>query len=71
LERLIADGCDKNDGLILRILEKIAFLKRQSTLSQSLGVRVVQMLGQLPSYVHYARGLGSLRTDFLLGRETT
>jgi hypothetical protein len=28
------------------------------------------MVGQLPSYAHYARGLGSLRTDFLLGRET-
>lgn len=69
LDRVLGEGRNEHDGLILKIREKIAFLKRQSTLSQSLGVRVLQMMGQLPRYVHYARGLGSLRTDFLLGRE--
>lgn len=69
LHRVLAEGWNEHDGLIVKIREKIAFLKRQSTLSQSLGVRVLQMMGQLPSYAHYARGLGSLRTDFLLGRE--
>ena len=69
LHRVLAEGWNEHDGLIVKIREKIAFLKRQSTLSQSLGVRVLQMMGQLPRYAHYARGLGSLRTDFLLGRE--
>ena len=69
LHRVLAEGWNEHDDLIVRIGKKIAFLKRQSTLSQSLGVRVLQMMGQLPSYVHYARGLGSLRKDFLLGRE--
>jgi hypothetical protein len=69
LERLLAEGWNKNDGLAMKICKKIAFLKRQSTLSQSLGLRAVQVLSQLPSYVRYARGLGSLRTDVLLGRE--
>lgn len=69
LDRVFAEGWNEHDALIAKIREKIAFLKRQSTLSQSLGVRVLQMAGQLPSYAHYARGLGSLRTDFLLGRE--
>jgi hypothetical protein len=69
LQRVLEEGWNEHDGLIVKIREKIAFLKRQSTLSQSLGVRVLQMVGQLPSYAHYARGLGSLRTDFLLGRE--
>lgn len=69
LHRVLTEGWNEHDGLIVKIREKIAFLKRQSTLSQSLGVRVLQMMGQLPSYLHYARGLGTLRTDFLLGRE--
>jgi len=69
LHRVLAEGWNEHDALVVKILEKIAFLKRQSTLSQSLGVRVLQMMGQLPSYAHYARGLGSLRSDFLLGRE--
>ena len=69
LHRVLAEGWNEQDRLIVQIREKIAFLKRQSTLSQSLGVRVLQMIAQLPSYVHYARGLGSLRSDFLLGRE--
>jgi glycosyltransferase involved in cell wall biosynthesis len=69
LMRVLAEGWNENDDLILKIREKIAFLKRQSTLSQSMGVRTLQMLAQLPHYAHYARGLGSLRTDFLLGRE--
>lgn len=69
LQRVRAEGWNEHDRLIVKIREKIAFLKHQSKLSQSLGVRVLQMMGQLPRYVHYARGLGSLRTDFLLGRE--
>jgi len=69
LTRVVAEGWNHNDLLIVKIREKIAFLKRQSTLSQSMGVRTLQMLAQLPRYAHYARGLGSLRTDFLLGRE--
>ena len=69
LDRVLAEGWNEHDGLIVKIREKIAFVRRQSTLSPSLGVRVLQMMGQLPSYVHYARGLGSLRKDFLLGRE--
>ncbi|HEY2470119.1 MAG TPA: glycosyltransferase family 2 protein [Terracidiphilus sp.] len=69
LHRVLAEGWNEHDDLIVKLREKIAFLKRQSTLSQSLGVRVLQMMGQLPRYAHYGRGLGSLRTDFLLGRE--
>lgn len=69
LHRVLAEGWNEHDGLVVKIREKIAFLRRQSTLSQSLGVRVLQMMGQLPRYAHYARGLGSLRKDFLLGRE--
>ena len=69
LGRALAEGWSKHDCLVERIQAKIAFLKRQSALSQSLGVRTMQMLGLLPDYLHYARGLGSLRTDLLLGRE--
>lgn len=69
LHRVLAEGWSGHDSLVTQIREKIAFLKRQSNLSPSLGVRMVQMMGQLPSYAHYARGLGSLRADFLLGRE--
>lgn len=70
LQRVLEEGWSENDVLIGRIREKIAFLKRQSTLSPSLGVRTLQMIGQLPRYMHYARGLGSMRSDLLLGRET-
>lgn len=70
LQRLQAEGWSENDVLLGKIHEKVAFLKRQSTLSPSLGVRTLQMIGQLPRYLHYARGLGSLRNDLLLGRET-
>jgi len=70
LQHVLAEGWNEHDLLIGKIREKIAFLKRQSTLSPSFGVRALQMMSQLPRYVHYARGLGSIRTDFLLGRET-
>jgi hypothetical protein len=66
---VLAEGWSEHDGLVERIREKIAFLKRQSALSERLGTRTRQMLGLLPHYLHYARGLGSLRTDLLLGRE--
>jgi glycosyltransferase involved in cell wall biosynthesis len=69
LQRVLAEGWNEQDALVIKLREKIAFLKRQSVLSPSMGVRILQMIGQLPRYVHYARGLGSLRTDFLLGRE--
>ena len=71
LGRVLAEGWDEHDALIAKIREKIAFLKTQSRLSPSLGVRTLQMVGQLPRYLHYARGLGSLRTDLLLGREAS
>lgn len=70
LQRLLAEGWSENDALLGKIREKITFLRRQSTLSPSLAVRTLQMIGQLPRYLHYARGLGSLRNDLLLGRET-
>jgi glycosyltransferase involved in cell wall biosynthesis len=70
LRRMLDEGWSENDVLIQKIREKITFLKRQSTLSRSLGVRTLQMMRQLPRYMHYARGLGSLRNDLLLGRET-
>ena len=69
LQRVLAEGWNRHDSLVIKLREKIAFLKRQSTLSPSMGVRIVQMMAQLPRYIHYARGLGSLRTDFLLERE--
>jgi glycosyltransferase involved in cell wall biosynthesis len=69
LQRTLDEGWNQNDALIRKIREKIEFLTKQANLSPSLGVRTLQMIGQLPRYVHYARGLGSLRTDFLLGRE--
>jgi glycosyltransferase involved in cell wall biosynthesis len=70
LQRVLAEGWNENDVLIGKIRGKIAFLKRQATLSPSFGVRTLQMMSQLPRYMHYARGLGSLRRDLLLGRET-
>ena len=69
LQRVLAEGWSENDMLVARIRKKIEFLKRQSGLSQKFGLRTMQMLGLLPDYMHYARGLGSLRTDLLLGRE--
>ena len=63
LNRVLAEGWSEHDGLVEKIRQKIAFLKRQSSLSQKLGVRTMQMLGLLPQYVLYARGLGSLRAD--------
>ncbi len=71
LHRVLAEGWNEHDALIGKIRKKIAFLKTQSNLSPSLGVRTLQMVGQLPGYVNYARGLGSLRTDFCLGREVS
>jgi len=70
LRHVLAEGWNEHDALIGKIRAKIAFLNRQSTLSRSLGVRTLQMMGELPHYLHYARGLGSLRSDFLLDRET-
>jgi glycosyltransferase involved in cell wall biosynthesis len=69
LDRVLAEGWNEQDTLVQKLHEKIAFLKCQSSLSQRLGVRTMQMLGLLPNYLHYARGLGSLRKDLLLGRE--
>lgn len=71
LRRVVAEGWNEHDALVMQLHEKITFLKRQSTLSPSMGVRILQMLAQLPQYLHYARGLGSLRSDFMLGRETS
>ena len=71
LDRVLAEGWNEHDALIVKIREKIEFLRMQANLSSSLGVRTLQMVGQLPRYVHYARGLGSLRTDFCLGREAS
>jgi len=68
---LLLSGWKEQDELIIRLREKIAFLRQQSMLSTSLVVRVMQMVGLLPRYIHYARGLGVLRTDLLLGRETS
>lgn len=69
LQRVIAEGWKEHDVLVIKLRGKITFLKTQSMLSPSMGVRILQMIGQLPSYVNYARGLGSLRADFLLGPE--
>jgi glycosyltransferase involved in cell wall biosynthesis len=69
LQRVMAEGWKEHDTLVIQLREKITFLRRQSMLSPSIGVRILQMIGQLPRYAHYARGLGSLRADFLLGRE--
>ena len=69
LQRVMAEGWKEHDSLAIQLREKITFLRRQSMLSPSIGVRILQMIGQLPRYAHYARGLGSLRADFLLGRE--
>ncbi|HMG87858.1 MAG TPA: glycosyltransferase [Terracidiphilus sp.] len=71
LHRVLAEGWNEHDALIEKIREKIAFLKAQSNLSPSLGVRTLQMVGQLPRYMQYARGLGSVCTDFRLGREAS
>ena len=69
LNRVLAEGWSEHDPLVEKIRQKIAFLKSQAALSQQLGVRTMQMLGLLPHYLHYARGLASVRTDLLLGRE--
>ncbi len=68
LRRLIADGRREQDEVVVKIREKIAFLRRQSTLSPSVAVRVLQMVRLLPRYLHYARGIGSLRNDLLIDR---
>jgi glycosyltransferase involved in cell wall biosynthesis len=69
LDHLIAHGWKRQDELVLKLCEKIGFLKQQSVLSTSLAIRLPQMIGLLPQYLRYARGLGSLRKDFMLGRE--
>lgn len=69
LTRVLAGGWSEHDSLVEKLREKIAFLKSQAALSPALGTRTVQMLGLLPNYLHYARGLASLRTDLMLGRE--
>ncbi|MGA8090670.1 MAG: glycosyltransferase family 2 protein [Terracidiphilus sp.] len=69
LHRVLTEGWNEHDVLIGKIREKIAFLRTQSNLSPSLGLRTIQMVGQLPGYAHYARGLGSMCADFRLGRE--
>ena len=69
LNRVLAEGWSEHDALVENIREKIDFLKSQAALSQQLGVRTMQMLGLLPKYLHYARGLAAVRTDLLLGRE--
>ena len=69
LDRLLSSGWSQQSEVAAALREKIAFLKRQSTLSPSLAVRIMQMIQLLPQYMHYARGLGSIRNDFLLGRE--
>lgn len=69
LDRVLAEGWSEHDALVEKIRRKIAFLKSQASLSQQIGVRTMQMLGQLPNYLHYARGLASVRIDLLLGRE--
>jgi glycosyltransferase involved in cell wall biosynthesis len=69
LNRVLAEGWSEHDGLVQKIREKIAFLKSQAALSQQLGMRTMQMLSLLPHYLHYARGLASVRTDLQLGRE--
>jgi hypothetical protein len=71
LHRVLEEGWNPNDRLLEKMREKIKFLKTQATLSPSLGLRTLQMAAQLPRYAHYARGLGSLRKDLLLGRETS
>ncbi len=71
LRKLIAEAGSENDDLIMGVREKIAFLNRQSTLSPSLAVRILQMTWLLPQYVQYARGIGSLRKDLMLGGEVS
>src|SRR3569833_2375907 len=62
LNRVLAEGWNQHDVLVEKIRKKIAFLKSQAALSPQLGVRTMQLLGLLPHYVQYARGLASLRT---------
>jgi len=69
LDRVLGEGWSERDALVAKLREKIAFLKSQAALSQQPGLRTMQMLGMLPRYLHYARGLASVRTDLLLGRE--
>ncbi|WP_162601906.1 glycosyltransferase family 2 protein [Occallatibacter savannae] len=69
LSRVTAEGWSQNDALVENIRQKIAFLKSQAALSTQPGARAMQMLGLLPKYLHYARGLASVRKDLLLGRE--
>jgi glycosyltransferase involved in cell wall biosynthesis len=69
LRDLLSEGWNPQEPLVTKIREKIKFLMRQSMLSQSLAVRTLQVTGQLHSYLHYARGIASLRTDLLLRRE--
>lgn len=68
LSRLIAEGWGEQDEVVVKTREKISFLRRQSALSSSASVRVLQMVRMLPRYLRYARGLGSLRNDLLLDR---
>jgi glycosyltransferase involved in cell wall biosynthesis len=69
-DHLLNAGWTNQDELIARLHEKVRFLRKQSALSTRLTIRLLQMIGLFPRYLHYARGLGSLRADVLLGRET-
>ena len=70
-DHLLHSGWTDKDDIIHRIRAKVAFLQKESVLSTSLLIRVLQMIGLFPLYLHYARGLGALRTDLFLGRETS
>lgn len=69
LNRVTVEGWSEHDALVAKIRQKIAFLKSQAGLSEQFGMRAMQMLGLLPSYLQYARGLASVRKDLLLRRE--
>ena len=69
-DHLLHSGWTDKEDIIHRVRAKIAFLHRESMLSTSILIRVLQMIGLFPLYLHYARGLGAMRTDLLLGRET-
>ncbi len=69
LNHLLEHGWKEQSDLVRKFREKIAFLNRQSALSPTLALRLPQMIGLLPQYIQFARGLGSLRDDLLLGRE--
>ncbi|MFZ0743911.1 MAG: glycosyltransferase family 2 protein [Terracidiphilus sp.] len=66
LTHLLSSDKREHKELVSAVESKIRLLYRESTLSDSMTVRLLQILRILPDYARYTRGLGALRNDLFL-----